>query len=123
MAKIHSTMFKTNTENHQIKPIGAWDIEEVIRTSPRHGYYSKAMEDIYIPVDKKVYHCHKAFNIRQTSSRYHPNQIKGRTRVLPNDAIPASSGFVQISRIGVFQICIALAQAKSAKANDTMKWK
>jgi hypothetical protein len=76
-----------NSDNHQIRPFGAWDIAEVGQTSPRYGYYSNIKKEIYIPMEK-TYHSYKALDICRRSARYDPTTNPTITPTLPDDAVP-----------------------------------
>jgi hypothetical protein len=52
-----------NSKNKQIASLGAWDIEEVLRISPRWGYYSNDKQTIYIPIPQNKFQSFQAYDI------------------------------------------------------------
>jgi hypothetical protein len=111
----------TNSENKRTKQIGAWNVAEVIRTSPRHGYYSHRSKEIYIPVGKDSYNTHQAFEIKRMSGRYDPNQVKKKASELPKDAIPED--FYEYPESIFFKFALPTAPVSEPKKHDNMKWR
>jgi hypothetical protein len=77
-----------NSATKQTKPLGTWNLSEVIRISPRNSYFDKSDKTIYIPAAIGVYYSFKTFDISRTCGRF-DNQNPTEHAEVPEGAIPA----------------------------------
>jgi ribonuclease HI len=109
-----------NTETKRIKQLGSWNVSEVIRTSPRHGYYLQTSKEIFIPIGDDKYNKHQAFEVRRTSGRYYPNQVKVNGCNLPKGVIPAD--FYEYHDSVLFKYAASNPTIKEQKQLYHAKW-
>jgi hypothetical protein len=107
-----------NPDIHQLPSMGPWNIDEVLRITPRYGYYSKIEKEIYILAGSS-FHTHEAYDIGRTSARFDPNQSSSMLTILPADSIPVDIYLYPISTLVKFDI-VATNQQNPTK--DASKW-
>jgi hypothetical protein len=59
-----------NSETKRTTPLGAWNIREVTRISPRRAYFDMVEKKIYTPTPTSTYHSFTAFDVGRTSRKF-----------------------------------------------------
>jgi hypothetical protein len=77
-----------NSETKRPIPLGAWNLSEVTRISPRKGYFDKSNSTIYIPTQKVSYNSYKTFDISRTSGGFYERNSTEQAEV-SEGAVPA----------------------------------
>jgi hypothetical protein len=66
-----------NHNNHRPPKLGAWDIQEILRISPRAAYYHQSENTVYVPNEEGGYNQHTAYKHERCNARYNPEHLDG----------------------------------------------
>jgi hypothetical protein len=77
-----------NPDSSQTPSMGEWNIPEILKISPRYGYYDSTKQHIHIPVDDNRFHKYTAFDINRRSGKYNPKDPFKIKKQLPKGVTP-----------------------------------
>jgi hypothetical protein len=77
----------TNSETSQTTSLGTWNLLEVMRISPRKGYFDTSDDTVYITTLTGVFYSYKIFEKSRTRGIFYNHDPTEHTKV-PEGAIP-----------------------------------
>jgi hypothetical protein len=110
-----------NANNHRPNPLGGWDINEILTTSPRTAYYHQSESIVYIPNGAGTFNVHEVYEIGRQSARYDPDKTTQNEPTVSLEAIPIDT--YKYSDDVLFKFTRTTEVINNIKATDNNEWK
>jgi hypothetical protein len=108
------------SETNQITSLGTWNLSEVMRISPRKGYFDTSDDTIYITASTGAFYSYKTFEKSRTRGRFHNYDPIELTKV-PKEAIPVD--IFNQPESSMFHYCTMELQQIYQRLDDCNKWR